>query len=324
MQGKEKMPAPSAETAVYVGVDACKAWLDVYLHPVAQALRVANSPEGLKSLRRRLEPYRVQLIVIEATGKFHRQAHRTLHANGFAVAVVNPYRSRKLADALGMLAKTDRIDARVLALFGESLRPAAKPPAPELIAALQELVLARAAATADRTALGNRLDAAESRFLKTELRRNVKRIEAHLAKLEAEIERLIHSDPACLRRFEILCSIPGFGPQVAAMLIACLQELGQLNAKQSAMLVGVAPVNCDSGAQRGQRHIKGGRAPVRRALYMAALVAARFHPDLSAFYRRLRHAGKAPKLALTALMRKLVILANTLLAENRPWEPRHA
>lgn len=324
MQGKEKVPAPSAETAVYAGVDACKAWLDVYLHPVAQSFRVANSPEGLRSMRRRLATYRVELIVIEATAKFHRQAHRTLHANGFAVAVVNPYRSRKFADALGLLAKTDRIDARLLALFGESLRPPAKPPARQLIAAVQELGLARAAATADQTALANRLQAAESRFLKTELRRSLKRAEAYLARLEAEIGRLIGSDAALARRFEILCSIPGIGPQVAAILIGCLQELGELNAKQCAMLVGVAPVNCDSGTTRGQRHIKGGRAPVRRALYMAALVAARFNPDLRAFYRRLREVGKPAKLALTALMRKLVILANTLLAENRAWEPRHA
>jgi len=324
MQGKEKVPAPSAETAVYAGVDACKAWLDVYLYPIAQSFRVANSPEGLRTLRRRLAAYRVELIVIEATGKYHRLAHRHLHQNGLPVAVINPYRSRKLADALGLLAKTDRIDARLLALFGESLRPAAKPPATQLLAAVQELVLARAAAAADQTALANRLQAAESRFLKTELRRSLKRTKAYLARLEAEIARLIGSDVALMRRFEILCSIPGIGPQVAAILIGCMQELGELNAKQSAMLVGVAPVNCDSGSQRGQRHIRGGRAPVRRALYMAASVAARFNPDLKAFYDRLRQAGKPPKLALTALMRKLVILANTLLAENRPWEPRHA
>lgn len=324
MQGKEKVHAPSAGTAVYVGVDGCKAWLDVYLHPVAEAFRVPNTPEGLKALRRRLAAYRVLLIVIEATGKFHRLAHRTLHANGLAVAVVNPYRPRKLADALGLLAKTDRIDARLLALFGESLQPEAKPPAPKLLAALQEVVLARTAAKADETALTNRLGAAENRFLKTELRRNLKRIEAHITSLDAEISRLIHSDSAVARRLEILRSIPGIGLQVAAMLLACLQELGELSAKQSAMLVGVAPVNRDSGAMRGQRHIKGGRAPVRRALYMAALVAARFNPDLRAFYRRLREAGKPPKLALTALMRKLVILANTLIAEDRTWEPRHA
>ncbi|MGH7393799.1 MAG: IS110 family transposase [Candidatus Rokuibacteriota bacterium] len=323
MQGKAAS-TPSADMVGYVGIDACKAHLDVYLHPIGQQLRVANTREGLKMLRRQIEPHCVALIVMEATGKFHRLAHRMLHAWGYAVAVVNPYRSRKLADALGALAKTDRIDARLLAIFGESLKPKATPPAPKLLAELQELVLARTAATAEAVALANRLGAAESAFLKSELRRQVKTLESHIARLQAEIDRLIANDPTFARRFEILSSIPGVGPATAATLIACLAELGQLKAKQIAMLVGVAPVNHDSGERRGQQHIKGGRAFVRRALYMAAVVATRFHPDLKRFYRQLRDNAKKPKVALTAVMRKLVILANTLVAENRLWEPRHA
>jgi len=321
---QDEVVATGAKPAIYAGVDVCKAWLDVYLHPIGQAFRVPNTRAGLKALRRRLQPYAVVLISMEATGKLHRLAHRMLHAWGHPVAVVNPYRARQFAQSAGALAKTDRIDARVLALFAEGLRPRAKPPAPETVAQLNECVQARAAAVEEATALANRLGASETTFLKRELRHRLKTLERHIARIEAEIGRLIASDPALARRYEILLSIPSVGPAVAATLTACLAELGALGAKEIAMLAGVAPVNCESGEKRGQQHIRGGRENVRRALYMASIVAARFNPDLKAFYRRLIAAGKPPKVALTALMRKLVILANTLLAENRMWQPRHA
>lgn len=320
MQGK-KLPEPSAKTKVYLGIDVCKAWLDVYVHPLGQRLRVANSREGLKQLRRELAGSGAVLAVIEATGKYHRLAHRTLHAWGLAVAVVNPLRSRLFAEASGTLAKTDRIDARMLAMFGESLEPATTLPLPERVEELQELVRARQAATAEATALANRHGASQVSFLKRQLASLLTKLKAHIARLDDEIERRIAEDCALARRYQILKSIPGVGPVAAASLVAGLTELGLASNKSIATLVGLAPVACDSGDKTGQRRIRGGRAHLRTPLYMAALAAARCNPELAAFYKRLRDHGKAAKLALTAVMRKLVVLANTLVREDRFWQP---
>jgi transposase len=323
MQGKVTSET-GAETAVYAGIDVCKAWLDVYLHPTGRRFRVANSKEGCKQLRLKLSDFPVALIVVEATGKLHRLCHRMLSAAGFAVAVVNPYRSRKLADALGELAKTDAIDARMLAIYGAAIGPAATPVPAKALAELQELVLARQAAKADETALKNRHSAAESpalkRLLKTQLTAQTRLIEG----LDEAIGQLLAKDAGLKRRYEILASIKGIGPVTAVTLAACLSELGVLSGGQIAVLCGVAPLNCDSGEMRGQRRIKGGRAHVRSALYMAAVTAIRCNPDLKAFNGRLRAAGKAAKVALTAVMRKLVVLANTLIREDRHWTPKHA
>lgn len=322
MQGKIS-PERSA-AAVYVGIDVCKAWLDVYLHSVGRPFRVANSREGLKRLKRALAAHTVALIVLEATGKYHREAHRSLHAAGFLVAVINPLRSRLFAEAAGQLAKTDRLDARMLALLAESLAPKATPPAPEQLEELAELVRARTGATADLTALMNQTGESKTAILKRELGRRIKATRASIARLEAEIARRIKADAALARRFAILCSIKGVGPTAAAALIVGLSELGLCSGRQAALLAGLAPLACDTGNTRGERHIKGGRAHVRTALYMAALSAVRCNPDLSAFYRRLREKGKRFKVAITAVMRKLVVLANTLIREDRPWQPIHA
>jgi transposase len=323
MQGQSLLEARSAHP-VYVGIDVCKDHLDVYLHPLAQRGRVTNDRDGIRHLRRRLAGHDVALIVMEATGKYHRLAHRSLSQSGLAVAVVNPLRSRLFAEANGTLAKTDRVDAKMLAILGQALGPQARPPAPEAIEVLQELVHACNAATAERTALANRLAASQAAFLRKELRGRLKSLEGHIERLETEIAARIAADPALARRYEILLSIPGVGPGVAANLLADLAELGSLNRHAIASLAGVAPFADDSGDAVGQRHIMGGRASPRRALYWAALSASRHNPDLRAFYKRLRDSGKKPKLALTAVMRKLVILANTLLKENRLWAEHHA
>jgi transposase len=304
MQG-QKSPERSAQ-GVYVGVDVCKDWLDAYLHPIGQAFRVANTPEGLKAFKRRIVELSVEMIVMEATGKFHRQAHRTLHAAGFAVAVVNPLRARLFAEAVGQLAKTDRLDARVLALMGQALEPSAIAPAPEAIEALQELARARSAAKADQTALSNQRGASQTAFLKAELGRRLKVLAGHIERLDAEIERRLGADSALKRRFDILLTIPGVGPVAALALVVGLPELGACSAKA------------------GERHIKGGRAFVRTGLYFAAVAAARCNPQLSDDYKRLRDAGKKAKVAITAIMRKLVVLANVLIKEDRPWTPIHA
>lgn len=320
MQGKVS-PDPSAEGPVYVGIDVCKDWLDVYLHPVGRKLRVANGRDGLKALTRALRRHTVALVVMEATGKYHRRAHRTLHAAGLRVAVINPLRARLFAEATGALAKTDAIDARLLAILGEGLAPGVAAPAPEALEALQELVRARSAATAEATALVNRHHASEVAFLKRELKRRIDGLRRHIARLAAEIDRRIEAEPALARRHAILLSMPGIGPVVATTLLVDLAELGSCSAKAIALLAGLAPIARDSGERAGERHIKGGRGTVRTALYMAALAAARRNPDLAAFYRRLREAGKKPKLALVAVMRKLAILANTLIKDDRLWQP---
>jgi transposase len=318
MQGKV-LPEARSANPVYVGVDVCKDYLDVYLHPLGNAQRVANNKEGLQRLKRLLSEHAAAWVVMEATGKYHRLAHRSLSQSGWAVAIVNPLRARLFAQAIGQQAKTDRVDAKMLAILGEKLGPQARPPAPEFLESLQELVHASNSATAERTALTNRLAASQTAFLKAEIRRRLKSLEGHINRLAGEISARIAADPALARRYEILVSIPGVGPGVATNLIADLAELGCLDRHAIACLAGVAPFADDSGETAGQRHIMGGRANPRRALYWAALSATRWNPDLSAFYKRMVENGKKPKVALTAVMRKLVVLANTLLKEDRCW-----
>jgi transposase len=324
MQGKDVLVA-KAVTAVYVGVDVCKDWLDVYLHPIGQAFRVPNTPQGLRTLKRRMKGFDIKRVVAEATGKYHRALQRTLHADGIAVAIVNPRQARAFAKALGTLAKTDKIDARMLALMGECLKPDTRPPAPENVVALQELVCARRTAARARAAHEVRRGATASKLLIREFERLRKAYDAMLERLDAEIMATIEADASLMRRFEIVTSIPGIGAVVGMSLVAGLSELGCLSAKAITMLVGLAPVACDSGERIGERHIQGGREHVRSPLYLAALSAARYNPDLKIFYTRLRtEAGKKPKKALIAVARKLLVLANTLVHENRLWVDKTA
>jgi len=320
MQGKV-LPEPNTMAPVYAGIDVCKEWLDVYVHPTGRSLRVANDHCGRRRLNRELTALGVTRVVMEATGKYHRAAQRSVHAAGFAVAVVDPLRARLFAKACGLLAKTDRIDARLLALMGEALEPAAVAPPPEALQELQELVNARTAATAERTALTNRRGAAQTAFLRAELGRRLIAVKGHVERLDVEIERRIRAVPELARRHVILTSIPGVAAVTAAVLIANFAELGACSGKQAAMLAGVAPVACESGERIGHRAIKGGRLGVRNAVYMAALSASSHNADLTAFARRLRQAGKPAKVVLVAVMRKLIILANTLINQNRPWSP---
>jgi transposase len=324
MQGKV-LPERSAPTRAYVGIDVCKEWLDVHIHPHGRSLRVANDPTGLKRLKRELADHAVALVALEATGKHHRLAQRHLHAAGIAVAVTNPLRSRLFAEATGALAKTDAIDARLLAVMAETLALRATPPPAAAVEELQELVRARAAAVKDRTALLNQRTEARLRLLKVELGRRIAALERSIARLESAIQAIIAADAPLARRLEILLSIPGIGPVAAFSLIAELaEELGTRSGKEIAMLSGLAPVACDSGERAGQRHIRGGRARVRTAIYFAALSAARYNAGLRCVYQRLVAAGKRPKVALVAIMRKLVILANTLVREDRLWQPNPA
>jgi transposase len=320
MQGKV-LPERSAEE-VYVGIDVCKGWLDVHLHPIGRDLRVANTRDGIRRLVRALMGLPVALAVMEATGKYHRQAHRMLSAAGIAAAIVNPLRARLFAEASGQLAKTDRLDARLLAVLGQSLKPDVTPPPAPTLEALQELLRARQAATAEAVALQNRLAATQSAFLRAELKRRLNSLRRHIERLEAESFRLLESDAVLQRRYAVVLSIPGIGPITAITLVVELSELGACSGKAAALMAGLAPIACDTGQKSGQRRIRGGRAPVRCALYMAALAAARHNPDLAAFHTRLIAKGKAAKVVLTAVMRKLVMLANTLITQDRMWSPK--
>ena len=318
MQGKV-MSEHCATPDVDVGIDVCKAWLDINILPADTSLRVPNNKKGLKQLMVALKGLRVRIIVVEATAKYHRSCHRILHDAGFAVAVVNPLRARLFAESLGALAKTDTVDARMLAMFGGMAKLAGTPPLPETLENLREIVRCREAAIEAKTALENQLGTATLRCVSKQINLQIKAAVRAVAVLEAEAVRVIKADAGLARRFEILTSIRGVGVVTAACLIANMPELGSLDAKQAGMLAGLAPVACDSGQRSGARHIRGGRAAVRTGIYMAAHSAARFNPHLKAFYERLVAAGKAKKLALTAVMRKLVVLANTLIKEDRLW-----
>lgn len=318
MQGKV-MSEQSAATDVAVGIDVCKAWLDIHILPANTTLRVPNTKKGHKQLLAALKGIAVRIVVVEATGKYHRSVHRVLHEAGFPVAVVNPMRARLFALSLGVLAKTDRVDARMLALFGQMAQLAATPPLPEGLENLREIVRAREAATAAKVALQKELATATLDAVKKQITQQIKSAERAIDALEAEAKRVVNSDAPLARRFAVLVSIPGVGAVTAIGLLANMPELGTLDAKRAAMLAGLAPLACESGPRQGPRHIRGGRTNVRTGIYMAALSAARHNPHLKAFHDRLIGAGKLAKVALTAVMRKLLILANTLLKEDRCW-----
>ena len=319
MQGKEASEQETRKCTA--GIDVSKDWLDAHVLPSSASLRVANTSGGIRQLKRWLLKYKVDLIVVEATGKWHRELCRSFRASNLAVAVVDPYRVRNYAKAERILAKTDRLDAKVLAMFAAAMKPDRRAPAPQIIEAMQELVTARANAVEEETSLHNQLGAAQTGFLKRQLTRRITQIKAHIKDLEHECLRQIETDEVLARRFAILTSIPGFGAVVATTLIAFLHELGLLGNKQIGALAGVAPVADDSGERQGCRVVWGGRSIVRRMLYLAALSASRHNRDMKLFRQHLSASGKSAKVCLIAVARKLVVLANTLITQNRSWQP---
>lgn len=320
MQGKEA-PEQEAITKSSVGIDVGKDHLEVYVLPCGERRSAANTVAGIRQLKRWLGRFDVGLVVVEATGKWHRQLWRSLAASAIPVAIIDPFKARMFAKATGTLAKTDRLDAALLARFGLAMAPAVRPPPPEALEELAELVAGRDAAVAEQTGLKNQRAAATVGFLKSQLGRRIDSLDRCIAALETEIMTRIKAEPALARRYQILASIPGIGDIVAASLIARLAELGSLADKSIAMLAGLAPISDDSAQREGKRIVHGGRAHIRRALYMAALAASRRNPQLAVFYKRLRDAGKPAKLALIAVARKLLLLANALIAQDRIWQP---
>ena len=307
---------------VYVGMDIAKATLDLHAlsQPRPRSRQFANSAAGHRRLARWLHALGPAHVVCEASGGYERRVVTALQQAGLAVSVVNPRQVRDFARAQGRLAKTDRLDAQVLAQFGQCLQPAATP-APSLAQRqLAELIARRQQVQQLRVAEHNRLEHTTHPAVRRQLQRHLLGLDNQLHQLQTWISQLIRTEPALAHKVARLSAVVGVGPITAAVLLATMPELGALNRRQAAALAGVAPFNRDSGPRRGHRLIGGGRALARRALYMAALVAAFKNPRFQAFYQRLITAGKAPKVALVAVMRKLIVLLNQLL-KNPQLQP---
>ena len=302
-----------------IGVDVSKDWLDAHRLADGVARRFANDKTGRKALMKWLTATPVKRVVFEPTGPYHRPLERALDAAGLPVAKVNPRQARRFAEAAGKLVKTDRVDAAMLARMGELLELPPRPSVSQTIAELKELHLARAALIKDRTAAKNRAKAITLPLLERQNKKRFAEIDVKLEEIDAAIEKLIKDDAPLARRFEILLSIPGVAKITAFALLIEMPELGGLEGKQAASLAGLAPVERQSGSWKGHAYIRGGRAFLRQALYMPALVACRFNKDSRALYQRLVKAGKPPKIAITAVMRKLVVLANALSRKDRLW-----
>jgi transposase len=305
---------------IFVGLDVSKDRLDVHVRPSGESFAVAYDDGGLATLLTRLSALQPRLIVLEATGGYEVAVAAALANAELPVAVVNPRQIRDFARATGQLAKTDTLDARVIARFAETVQPAARPLATEEAQALGELV-------ARRRQLVDMLGAEQNRRRQAHDRGLQKRITAHgtwlsraLEELEEDITRLIRSSPVWREKENLLTSVPGIGDVTAHGLIAELPELGQLTRRRIAALAGLAPLNRDSGLWRGRRMIGGGRPGVRRALFMATMVAIRYNPAIAAFYQRLTGAGRPKKVALIAAMRKLLTILNAMLRDQRPWQ----
>lgn len=306
-----------------IGVDISKAQLDVFDLEANRSARFANTARGLRDLRAWLGEAGVARVVFEPTGAFHR-AFEGAFSGVLPLVKVNPLQARRFAEACGSRAKSDAIDARLLARMGQALDLEPDRPASKEVQSLKELQLARRALMTDRTRLRNRLQSQDHTLLKNQSRAQLAQIERQIGEIDAEIAAVTTADAELARKRQILCSIPGIGRGAAAAILALVPEIGGIGRKQLASLAGVAPHVRSSGEWTGKTFVQGGRKPLRDALYMPALVAARFNPDLKAKYTTLRDAGKPPKVAIIAILRKLLELANALIKADRIWRPIQA
>ena len=303
-------------TDFVVGVDISKDWLDAHRQADGQTRRFANTRQGRQELVRWAGRARV---AFEPSGSYHRALERHLAMAGLDAVKINPLQVRRFAEAVGTRAKTDAVDARMIAVMAATLKLPATPPLSLILLDLKALHVARQGLVKDRTAAKNRAHGHASAFLKRQAAARLSHVQAQLKALDGEIDRLIAGDHDLARRRDILVTIPGVSAITAAAMLAEAPELGTLDAKAAASLAGLAPMTRQSGNWNGRATIRGGRARLRHALFMPALAAARFNHDLMTVYNRLINAGKPPKVALTALMRKLIILANALLRDQRAW-----
>jgi transposase len=319
--GQEKMNTTLATISVPVtiGIDIAKLHLDVHVLPERLVRPFSNDPDGIAALIAWITPMRPGRIVFEATGAYHHRLERALHHEGLPSVKINPLQARRFAQASGTRAKTDPVDAAMLARFGATLQPDIAPARDPAIDDLQELHTARRALVKDRTAALNRGKTLSLDLLKQHNQQQLAQINAQIAAIEREMLKRQAAHARLQRRLTILLSIPGLGAITASALLIEMPELGTLDPKQAASLAGLAPITRQSGAWQGKSFIQGGRAGLRHALYMPALVAIRFNPDLKVKYQALRQAGKPAKVALVAVMRKLLLLANALLRDDRLW-----
>lgn len=307
----------------YVGIDVSKATLDVAVGQAGKIWSVKNNAKGIEALVVRLGELTPSLVVLESTGGYELAAAKAQYMAGLPVAVVNPGRVREFAKSIGQLAKTDQIDARLLAQFAERVKPAPSrlPDAAEQY--LTSLVRRRRQLLEARTAEINRRDSTHP-ALQAQLEEHIAWLTTKIEALNQQIDACIDQSPGWSRKDEVLQSTPGVGAVVSRTLLAEVPELGRLNRKQIAALIGVAPMNRDSGSKRGKRRIRGGRPAVRSALYMATLSAIRHNPVIRAFYQHLLEKGKEKMVAVVACMRKLIVILNAMARDQRPWSPTMA
>jgi transposase len=307
---------------LFVGIDVSKARLDGAARPSGLTFQQANDPEGIAAVLGLLRPLHPALIVLEATGGYELPLAAALAAAGLPVAVVNPRQVRDFAKATGRLAKNDKIDAAVLAHFAEAIRPQPRPLPGAQVRALDALLSRRRQLLEMLTMEQNRLGSCADAVVRADLRAHLAWLSERLGGVEKELKAAVQASPAWHAKEDLLRSIKGIGPVASRTLLAALPELGTLSNRRAAALAGLAPYDDDSGQRRGQRHVRGGRAEVRAVLYMAALSAVRYNPALRAFRDRLARRGKKAKVILTAVARKLVVLANALLRSGRRWDPQ--
>lgn len=306
------------EKEVFVGIDVSKEKLDVAVRPSGELMSFSNDEDGISVMADFIKPFSPLLIVFEATGGLETASVGMLAAKGLPVVVINPRQVRDFAKATGRLAKTDAIDAHVIARFGEAVRPEVRPLKDEETKRLAALITRRRQIVEMITAEKNRLSRTTPWTLK-DIKNHVAWLEKCLKKADKNLNDLLRKSPVWREKNDILQSTPGVGPVLSMTLLSNLPELGALNRKQIAALVGVAPLNRDSGSFRGKRMIWGGRASIRSVLYMSVTCAIRFNPVIKKFYQRLRDAGKLHKVAMTACMRKLLVILNTMIKNRTCW-----
>ena len=309
---------------VFVGIDVSKASLDVAARPGQKPDRDPNDPAGIAAVVARLRPLAPTSVVVEATGGLELPPVAALQVAGIPVAAINPRQARDFAKATGRLAKTDRIDAEVLAHFAEAIRPEARPLPSAEVRALDALRSRRPQLLGMRLMESDRLGSCSDPTVRAGLERHIAWLGAEAADADRLLAEAVQASPAWKERDELLRSIPGLGPVTSLTLLAALPELGRLDGGKLSSLVGLAPYADDSGTRRGGRHVRGGRAVVRRVLYLAALSAVRYNPAMKALKERLVVRGKKAKVILTAVARKLLVIANAVIRTGCPWQPEMA
>ena len=308
----------------FVGIDVSKNALDLRIEPVGQSLRVAYDDAGISEVCQRLSEVSPTLIVMEATGGLETRLASELAAQGLPVAVINPRQARDFAKATGQLAKTDQVDAGVLAAFAQAIRPAVRPLKDADTRELGDLLTRRRQLVDMRVQETLRLGTAHSKALQKNLKSHIAWLDKQIAKLEGELTERLRNSEVWKAKEDLLRSIPGVGAVTSLTMLAKCPELGQLNRREIAKLTGTAPLANDSGKHRGKRFIWGGRADVRAVLYMATVSAIRCNPAIKAFAERLKQTGKPAKVVIVACMRKLLTIMNAMIKNNTPWTPKIA